>query len=67
MVPHVRDEVATAAKLEMLQAVDDRRYQIAKMFISGSKQAEIARMLNVIPDIVRKDLDVIRKEWIGLK
>lgn len=65
-VPQVRDELATAAKLEMLKAVDDRRYQVVKLFISGRKHVEISRLLGIEKDVVHKDLEVVRKEWIGL-
>lgn len=65
-MPLVRDEVKTAEKLEMLKAVDDRRYQVAKLSIQGRRPSEIARQLNVDLEIVSQDLALVRKEWIAL-
>ena len=65
-MPAVRDEVKIAAKLEMLKAVDDRRYEIARLYIQGNAPMVIARKLGHPLDVVREDLDIVRKEWIGL-
>ena len=65
-MPQVVDEAKVAAKLEMLKAVDDRRFQVAKLYVGGRRPSEIARILNVSMVDVTRDVDIVRKEWIAL-
>jgi Homeodomain-like domain len=41
-----------------------RRMEIARMYLQGRSQVEIAEKLNVTPPVVYKDLAIIRDEWV---
>ena len=44
--------------------INDRRYKVSQLYLSGIIQSEIAEQLNVNQSTVSRDLEAIRQAWL---
>lgn len=45
--------------------IEDRRTRVARLYLQGSTQVEIARELDISQATISSDLNAIRKEWMA--